>query len=218
MATNVNIPSSVPPLGNKFLEQQLANQAAARANAQAPLPENMQATGTPYQGGPAVPAMPTEDEYQSFAAPNFVPPETEPQPFNDVVDVERETLTAQGEVTPYDVRLQQLEAEKARQAQLAQSVNIDWESQQELKAAFPESVLPTQAGTIQRAAKDVGEALARSKVSLTEEGSATPVDLSGMTYLKQGLGLSTKQVASNITLAANMIAPMLAGAAKTGLS
>jgi len=217
MAINVNVPSQVPPIGNKFLEQQLANQAAARANAQAELPVNMQSTGTPFQGNvPPVPTMPTEEEYQSFAAPSFQQQEMEPQPFNDVVDVQRETLSATGELTPYDVRLQQLEAEKAKQAQLAQSVNIDWESQQELRDAFPEAVLPTQAGTIQRAAKDVGEALSRSMVSLTEEGSATPVDLSGMTYLKQGLGLSTKQVASNITLAANMIAPMLAGAAKTG--
>jgi hypothetical protein len=216
MAINVNVPSQVPPLGNKFLEQQLANQAAARANAQAPLPENMQVTGTPFQGGAPVPEMPAPEEYQSFAAPSFVPQEVEPQPFNDVVDVERETLTAQGEVTPYDVRLQQLEEEKARQARLAQSVNIDWESQQELRDAFPEAVLPTQAGTIQRSARDIGESLSREMVNITEEGSATPVELSGMTYLKQGLGLSTKQVASNITLAANMIAPMLAGAAKTG--
>ncbi len=217
MAINVNVPSQVPPIGNKFLEQQLANQAAARANAQAELPANMQSTGTPFQGNvPPVPQMPSEEEYQSFAAPSFQPQEMEPQPFNDVVDVERETLTAMGEPTPFDVRVQQLEAEKARQAQLASSINIDWESQQELRDAFPEAVLPTQAGTIQRAAKDVGDALSRSMVSLTEEGSATPVDLSGMTYLKQGLGLSTKQVASNITLAANMIAPMLAGAAKTG--
>jgi hypothetical protein len=217
MAINVNVPSQVPPIGNKFLEQQLANQAAARANAQAELPANMQSTGTPFQGGvPPVPNMPTEEEYQSFAAPSYVPPEVEPQPFNDVVDVERETLTAVGEATPYDVRVQQLEAEKEKQAKLAQSVNIDWESQEELRNAFPESVLPTQAGTIQRAARDVGESLSRSMVSLTEEGSATPVDLSGMMYLKQGLGLNTRQVASNITLAANMIAPMLAGAAKTG--
>ncbi len=216
MTINVNVPSQVPPIGNKFLEQQLANQAAARANAQAELPTNMQSTGTPFQGSVPVPSMPTEGEYQSYAAPSYIQPEIEPQPFNDVVDVERETLTSSGEVTPYDVRLQQIEEEKAKQARLAQSINIDWESQQELKDAFPESVLPTQAGTIQRAAKDVGEALARSMVSLTEEGSATPVDLSGMTYLKQGLGLSTRQVASNIALAANMIAPMLAGAAKTG--
>lgn len=225
MAINVNPNLSVPPMGagGKFLEERLQEQAlataAARANAVAPLPENLQATGSAVGGAPPVPDLSVEaqpeQQARSFAAPGVMPRLVEPQPFNDVIDEQRKVLTATGEETPYDVYLKQIEEEKARQAAAASTVDLDWQSAADLRAKYPEAVLPTQAGNIQRASADIGESLIKSKVTLSAENSAIPVELSSMAYLQQGLGIGETQVANAINMSANMIAPMIFGATKT---
>jgi hypothetical protein len=226
MATNANTNLSVPAmgLGNEFLENQLQQQAmnaaAARANAVAPLPENTQATGNAMGGVPPMADLSSEAQQQpearSFAAPGVLQRLAEPQPFNDAIDDQRKVLTSEGEETTYDSYLKQIEDEKSRQAQAAGAANLDWESIADLRSRYPESVLPTQAGSIQRNSADIGEALYKSKVSLTPENSAIPVELSGMTYLQQGLNLNNTQTSNAINMAANLVAPMLAGASKTG--
>lgn len=219
MATNVNTSVSVPPMGvgNKFLEQQLQDQALARAareNAQAEIPPNVQATGSASMAVPPMAAV-TEDQVQSLAAPGIKLPNIEPQPFNDVIDPNRTVLDEQGQETPFDVYQRQIAEEKARQAEAAGAANLDWKTESDIRAKFPEAVMPTEAGTIQRSASDIGVALNKAKVTLTEENSAVPVELSGMTYMMQGLGISNSSAASAVTLAANMIVPMISGASKT---
>jgi hypothetical protein len=226
----INIPSSagVPELnlGNKFLEDQIKQQqpavpslsdqvmSARRDNAMADIPENTQSTSSAGY----VPEMGTEEDYSSFSAPGVKAPEYNPSPFSDVMEgMPTKLMDARGnEITDPDTIRSMYEQERSTQASLMSPLNKDWNTISELREAFPDAAKPTQAGTIQRASKMIGETLADTTVTLRDSTSPTAVQLSAMTRLKQGLNTSTASTANVVNMAGILIGPMLSGAASAG--
>jgi len=227
----INIPSSagVPELnlGNKFLEDQLKQQqpvvpaltdqvmAARRSNAMADIPENTQSTSSAGY----IPEMGAEEGGTSFAAPGTRAPEYNPSPFSDVMEgMPSKLMDARGnEITDPDVIRSMYDQERSTQASLMSPLNKDWSTISELRDAFPDAAKPTQAGTIQRASKMIGETLADTIVTLRDSTSPTAVQLSAMTRLKQGLNTSTASTANVVNMAGILISPMLSGAASVGV-
>jgi len=230
MAINIPSGASVPALGlgNRFLEDQIKQQqpvvpsldlteqvfGARQANAMADIPENTQSAASVGY----VPEMGYDEEAQSFAAPGVKAPEYTPSPFSDVMEgMPTKLMDARGnEITDPDVIRNMYEQERSNQASLMQPLNKDWTTISELRDAFPDAAKPTQAGTIQRASKMIGETLADTTVTLRDDTSPTAVQLSAMTRLKQGLNTSTASTANVVNMAGILISPMLSGAASAG--
>jgi len=121
------------------------------------------------------------------------------------------------EPSAYDLYQQELMAEKQRQADVANVLDPSrWENQQSLMEAFPDVVKPTDAGALQRASLRIGEALNDIQTTRFDPNTTTPVNLNGLTDLKQGLGVSAKTAANTVTTSAILLAPVLAGAIQKG--
>lgn len=175
----------------------------ARSNAVADIPQNMQSqqsTGM-YDGDQGTP---TSDE-GAWSKQTRYPDEGSPQ---------MGILNARG--MPMDIaQVQQLTEQNKREQQLkAKGLNVDWADENALEAAYPRSVMPTQRGTINRAARSVGDALltTNTEIGTTNENGLAPYKMSAMQNIKQGLGVSATQAGSLSATAFAMVAPVLAGA------
>jgi len=234
----INVPGgrptlSVPSLNNRFLEDRLreqqqevpkpseempdevqtANYEARRANATGELPENTQSTSSPLYVLPEDKQQP-----QRFASAGVQPSQYEPSVFSDIEGSTPEKLMdiRGNEITDPTAIEQMYAQERERQAKLLKPLETDWQTLTELSEQFPDSLKPTQAGSIQLASRFIGEELSNINVRIASPTSPTSVNLSAMTRLKQGLGTSTRSTANVVNMSGILLSPMLAGAAAIG--
>jgi hypothetical protein len=190
----------VPPSGNDLLD----NQLAARQNAEALIPVNMQSTGSASYS-------PVEDE-SMIDQEEVELSKYNPQPYPDVESgAEQDVLTPEGELTSYDMIVQQREQEIAAQQQTAMTFqNIaKMNNETEIREAFPASVMPTQVGTIFRATREIASSLNNIDVT-TSDGNTT----NALDFVSNGLGVTTQATSNLATVANILMLPMLTGASR----
>jgi hypothetical protein len=107
--------------------------------------------------------------------------------------------------------------QQERQSQMEARKILDpsrWENEEGIRSAYGEgAVKATEAGAINRTAMSITNGLNDLDIGLYKEGTTTNAKLNGLTYLKQGTGLDTKQVGNAATTSFILLAPMLSGAA-----
>jgi len=111
-----------------------------------------------------------------------------------------------------------LQEERNRQMETRQILDPSrFENETDIRNAYGEgAVKATEAGAIIRTAMNITNGLNDLDVGLYQEGTTSNAQLNGLTYLKQGTGLDTKQVGNAVTTAFILTAPMLSGAASKG--
>jgi hypothetical protein len=219
MAKFVNVPRPAPQVGNQFLQQQLDQQAA-----QQPVPELTEEAGVPPVGsgpqyvpytGSIEPDMPEpqdaepdalfgDDIYNQFGQ------DTTGEVFDDAtMGAGRPTLDRFGNETAADrqdaLRQQTIDQQALGPQSLFQFSRA--RNEEEISAAFPNAVKPTQAGFIERASRDVAYAMNNLEYSDSSGAQAT-----GLQRLSEGLGVTTRSAANFNTLSLSLLAPMINGA------
>jgi hypothetical protein len=219
MSKFVNVPRPAPQIGNEFLQQQLDQQAA-----QPPVPELTAEAGVPpVSSGPQYvpytgsiePEMPLPEDSEPDALfgddiYNQFGQDTTGEVFDDAtMGTGRSALDMQGNEMPADQLAAMRQQTLEQQAQGPQSLFqfSKARNEEELSAAFPDAVMPTQAGAIHRASRDIGLALNNLEYS---DSSGTQV--TGLQRLSEGLGVTTRSAANFNTLSLSLLAPMINGA------
>jgi len=108
-----------------------------------------------------------------------------------------------------------LQEERNRQMETRQILDPSrFENETDIRNAYGEgAVKATEAGAIIRTAMNITNGLNDLDVGLYQEGTTSNAQLNGLTYLKQGTGLDTKQIGNAATTSFILYAPMLSGAA-----
>jgi len=228
--TKVNVPT-IPRIADDLLQQQI-NEANARMNA--PPPPEQQVVPNPS-------AMFGEEE--AFVPPRRLsglppdarllagtdvrqpaPPELMPngQPIDDMPEMTEAPQedggfgmdTFAGESTNEDY-YSKLQEERNSQMEARKILDPSrWENEEGIRTAYGNgAVQATEAGAIVRTAMNIANGLNDLSVGLYKEGTTSNAQLNGLTYLKQGTGLDTKQVGNAATTSFILLAPMLSGAA-----
>ena len=219
----------VPALDpNRALERSLQGQGLpvtssaleyARQNAVAPIPENRYQDEAPSMAAyDAAPSINRATDPDSWEAP--VAQERPAQrAYADQGQDQLEMLNNKGMPLTIEQAQAAHEFERQRQMQKATGNNFEWQTREELSAAFPKTVAnnPTHRDTIMNVANDLGVTLASIQAELGSDLPNSPGSfrMSAMQNLKQGLGLSAPQVASLSTSAFAMLAPVLSGASES---
>lgn len=198
--------TAIPPMD----ETQQANFAAARANAQAELPENT------YQEA-SVGLQPEDPNMSSNINPADESTWEDTRQPMDVGNPQIQMLNARGEDMTLDQSRKLYEAQKRIEKERATGLRDTWQNEEELAQQFPKSTSVTNRGTITSASKNIGDALSNTQVELNsnETGAIAPANTSAMNYLKSTLGVSTVKAANLSTMALSMVAPIISGAADT---
>jgi hypothetical protein len=108
-----------------------------------------------------------------------------------------------------------LQEERNRQMEVRKILDPSrFENENDIRTAYGEgAVKATEAGAIIRTAMNITNGLNDLDVGLYKEGTTSNAQLNGLTYLKQGTGLDTKQIGNAATTSFILYAPMLSGAA-----
>jgi len=197
--------TNVPPIN----ETQQANFAAARANAQAELPENM------YQESSV--GLQPEDPNMASNINNADEStwQDDRQPM-DVGNPQIQMLNARGEDMTLDQSRKLYEAQKRIEKERATGLRDTWQNEEELAQQFPNSTSVTNRGTITSASRSMGDALSNTQIEISDNGTGAvaPTNTSAMNFLKSTLGVSTVKAANLATMSLSMVAPIISGAAE----
>jgi len=232
--TNRNVPT-VPRTADELLQQQI-NEAQARGAAQQPPPPQQQTIPNPsamfgeeeafvpprrLSGLPpdarllagtdvreSVPELPLE--MASTNQPIETAPEMDQAPQEDG-GFGMDNFANESTDEDYYSKLQE---ERNRQMEIRQTLDpARFENETDIVNAYGEGVVrATEAGAIVRTAMNITNGLNDLNVGFYREGTTSNAQLNGLTYLKQGTGLDTRQVGNAATTSFILFAPMLSGA------
>jgi hypothetical protein len=183
---------------------------ARREAAQAPIPENVQATASP-QGEVDWAAMEQQPEQFYGGDPGrgrMQGPQTYP-------DVNKSSyweggVTRGGLAQAPDELAENIKNDKDREKQIAGILGLGWRTKDELKNTFSDAVKTHHVGTLHRTALELGEALGRVQVTSESERGVTRG--SAFDKIKETYNVDNTQVANGATVALSMFLPIMSGA------
>lgn len=229
--TKPNVSTTIPRIADDLLQQQI-NEANARMSVPSPekgvVPNPSLMFGEEEEFVPAkrlsgLPPdarllagtdvrMPTEEVVPSEQFTEDAEAQTISQAPEEDAGFGMDTFAAESTDEDYYSKLQE-----ERQSQMAARQVLDpdrWQNEESIRSAYGEgAVKATEAGAIHRTAINITNGLNDLDVGLYKEGTTSNAQLNGLTYLKQGTGLDTKQVGNAATTSFILLAPMLSGAA-----